>query len=309
VLENDANEARRLVPPAGAGRLHLAQWNDDIHHALHVLLTGERSGYYADYDPPLPALGRCLTEGFAFQGQRSAYRGRERGEPSGGLPLTAFVTFLQNHDQVGNRAFGERLNALAPAAALRAATAVLLLAPSPPLLFMGQEWAAATPFLFFSDLGPDLGPAVSEGRRREFIRFPQFFDLAARARIPDPQSPETRARSILDWSELDGAEPQAWLRLHRTLLDVRRREIVPLVSVEPSPSAQWRVIGERVIEVEWRFDATHVLRLLANLGSTAVPQSGPRPSWGRRLFALELPGGAWTRLRPGSVACYLGGAT
>jgi 1,4-alpha-glucan branching enzyme/maltooligosyltrehalose trehalohydrolase len=177
VLENDKNEARYL-----GGRLHRAQWNDDLHHALHVLLTGEQSGYYVDYTRPLAALGRCLTEGFAYQGEWSAYRSAPRGTPSRGLPPTAFVGFLQNHDQVGNRAFGERLGQLTSPEALRAATAILLLAPSIPLLFMGQEWAAPEPFLFFSDFGPDLAAAVAEGRRREFARFREFADPTARAR-------------------------------------------------------------------------------------------------------------------------------
>jgi maltooligosyltrehalose trehalohydrolase len=174
VLENDTNEARYLVR-AGPDRrpLYQAQWNDDLHHALHVMLTGETAGYYEDYQPPARHLARCLTEGFAFQGQFSPYRGRARGEPSVGLPPTSFVGFLQNHDQVGNRALGERITALAPPEAVRAATAVLLLAPPLPLLFMGQEWAAPEPFLFFSDLGPDFGRLVSEGRRRAFARFPE----------------------------------------------------------------------------------------------------------------------------------------
>ncbi|HET7877064.1 MAG TPA: malto-oligosyltrehalose trehalohydrolase, partial [Methylomirabilota bacterium] len=200
VLENDGNEARYLVRDGAPHRLYQAQWDDDLHHALHVLLTGEQGGYYADYHPPLWALGRSLTEGFAYQGEYSGYRGRRRGEPSRDLRPTAFVGFLQNHDQVGNRAFGERITALAPPEAVRAATAVHLLAPSLPLVFMGQEWGAAEPFLFFSDLGPDLGPAVAEGRRREFARFREFGDAAARERIPDPQAAETYGRSVLDWS-------------------------------------------------------------------------------------------------------------
>ncbi|MGH7403666.1 MAG: malto-oligosyltrehalose trehalohydrolase, partial [Candidatus Rokuibacteriota bacterium] len=199
ILENGANEARYLRHPEGARPLYQAQWNDDVHHALHVLLTGETGGYYADYQPPLPHLGRCLAEGFAFQGERSLYRQAVRGEPSGDLPPTAFVGFLQNHDQIGNRALGERITALAGPAAVRAATVVLLLSPAPPLLFMGQEWAAPEPFLFFSDLGPDLGPRVAEGRRREFARFPEFASAEARARIPDPQAEATFTRSVLDW--------------------------------------------------------------------------------------------------------------
>jgi maltooligosyltrehalose trehalohydrolase len=265
---------------------------------LHVLLTGERDGYYADYHPALPLLGRCLTEGFAYQGDWSSYRGHPRGDGSRHLPPTAFVDFLQNHDQIGNRAFGERITELAPAAAVRAATAVLLLAPATPLLFMGQEWAAREPFLFFSDLGPDLGPAVSEGRRREFARFPRFADPDARARIPDPQAEATRDRSVLDWSALSRPEHAEWLALHRALLAIRRAEIAPLLAGEPVPRARWRPLGPTALEAEWVFDQQRaspsgggrVLTLVANLGAepaTIAASLVREPA--RRLYALNIP--------------------
>ena len=288
VLENESNAARLLDRSA---RPHYrAQWNDDVHHVLHVLLAGERDGYYADYHPALPLLGRCLVEGFAYQGDWSAYRGRPRGDGSGHLPPTAFVDFLQNHDQVGNRAFGERITELAPAAAVRAATAVLLLAPAAPLLFMGQEWAAREPFLFFSDLGPDLGLAVSEGRRREFARFPQFADPDARARIPDPQAEATRDRSVLDWSAPSRPEHAEWLALHRALLAIRRAEIAPLLAGEPVPRARWRPLGPTALEAEWAFPGGRVLTLVANLGAepAAIPPSLVREP-ARRLYALNIP--------------------
>ena len=174
VLENDDNASRYLERDRDdRPRWYTAQWNDDAHHALHVLLTGEDAGYYGDYsDAPARHLGRTLAEGFAYQGEASPHRGGSpRGTPSKRLPATAFVPFLQNHDQVGNRAFGDRISTLADADAVRAAVAVLLLAPSPPLLFMGEEWAARQPFPFFCDFGPDLADKVREGRRREFARF------------------------------------------------------------------------------------------------------------------------------------------
>jgi len=226
VLENGANEARYLERAAGRRPLYQAQWNDDVHHALHVPLTGESGGYYEDYQPPLPHLGRCLTEGFAFQGERSRYRGDLRGEPSGHLPPTAFVSFLQNHDQVGNRALGERITALGLPEAVRAVTAVLLLSPALPLLFMGQEWGADEPFLFFSDLGPDLGPGVAEGRRREFAQFPEFADPVVRERIPDPQAETTRARSEVTWEF-----PAGTLRLVANL--------GPVPVAHPGPGPDW----------------------------------------------------------------------
>jgi maltooligosyltrehalose trehalohydrolase len=303
VLENDGNEARYLARDGAP--LYRAQWNDDLHHALHVLLTGERGGYYADYQPAAPALGRALAEGFVYQGEHSRYRDRPRGEPSGELPPTAFVGFLQNHDQVGNRAFGERVTALAPPDAVRAATAVLCLAPSLPLLFMGQEWAAPEPFLFFSDLGPDIGPAVAEGRRREFARFPEFADAEARERIPDPQAPSTWQRSTLDWSHAETPAHREWLDFHRALLRIRHTEIVPLLTGEIEPRTRWSRLGETAIEVEWTFPVERVLRLVANLGPAAVSHAGPGPEWGRLLYSLGLGRSAWTELPPWSVGWYL----
>src|SRR5207302_10354828 len=191
VLENDDNAARYLRRGKdNRPLLYDAQWNDDIHHAMHVIVTGEKDGYYSDYaDFPVQHLGRCLAEGFDFQGQPSRDReGERRGEPSGGLPPAAFVSFLQNHDQIGNRAFGERIATIAEPRALRAAMAILLLSPQPPLLFMGEEMGARTPFQFFCDFGPDLAKAVTEGRRNEFAGFARFSDPTVRERIPDPNA-------------------------------------------------------------------------------------------------------------------------
>jgi len=306
VLENDANEARLLERPAPGSRpLYLAQWNDDVHHALHVLLTGEQGGYYRDYEAPLAHLGRCLTGGFAYQGEHSVHRGRPRGEPSGALPPTAFVSFLQNHDQVGNRAFGERISAVASADAVRVATAVLLLAPALPLLFMGQEWAAPEPFLFFSDLGGDLGARVTEGRRREFARFPEWSTPETQARIPDPQSPETRERSTLDWARVSEPTHQQWLAFHRGLLAIREKEIAPLLASEPVPAARWAPIGPTAFEVEWVFPSGAALDLVANLGGApAAHRSGARPR-SRLLYAIGLSASGWDALPPWSLAWSL----
>ena len=306
VLENGANEARYLRREAGRRPLYQAQWNDDVHHALHVLLTGESGGYYGDYQPPRPHLGRCLAEGFAFQGERSVYRDGARGEPSADLPPTAFVGFLQNHDQIGNRALGERIAALAGPDAVRAATAVLLLSPALPLFFMGEEWAAPEPFLFFSDLGPDLGPLVSEGRRREFARFPEFADPATRARIPDPQAESTFKRSVLDWRHATAAVHKDWFEFHQALLALRARAIAPLLEGEPGQVGSWKARGEAALEVAWTFP-TGTLRLVANLGAAPVPHEGPGADWGRRLYAQALPS-EWSTLPRWSVAFYLAGA-
>src|SRR5581483_11017043 len=155
-----------------------------------------------------------LAEGFSYQGEKSPYRdGAPRGESSRELPPTAFVSFLQNHDQVGNRAFGERILDAADASAVKAAVAVLLLAPSPPLLFMGEEFGAKTPFLFFCDFGPDLAPKVTVGRRSEFARFAEFSSVESQSKIPDPSSPGTFQASKLDWASLEEPSHQQWLKL------------------------------------------------------------------------------------------------
>lgn len=267
VLENDANEARYLGRDAEHRPIvAAAQWNDDIHHALHVLITGEEDGYYRDYaDRPLTHLGRCLAEGFAYQNDVSYFRdGAPRGEPSGHLPATAFVNFIQNHDQVGNRAFGERIGQLAPPAAVEAALACVLLAPGIPMLFMGEEFDASTPFLFFCDFGPELAQKVSEGRRAEFGRFERFADPAVRDSIPDPAAEETFERSRLRWEELTQPRHAARLALCRELLGLRHRCIVPRLHGMP-PSGVYVAHERAGLRVHWTLSDGARLELLANL--------------------------------------------
>ncbi|TMG91535.1 MAG: malto-oligosyltrehalose trehalohydrolase, partial [Betaproteobacteria bacterium] len=240
VLENDRNEAHYLGRDGQQRPLHAtAQWNDDIHHAAHVVVTGEADGYYADYAArPLWYFARCLTEGFGYQGEPSPYRGNiARGEPSVHLPPGAFVSFLQTHDQVGNRAFGERIGQVANPRALRAAVACILLAPSPPLLFMGEEFSASTPFLFFCDFSPELASTVTQGRRKQFARFAQFADPALQATIPDPNKEATFERSKLVWSEAGNPGHREWSELYCECLGIRKAHIAPrLRGVTPSGS-------------------------------------------------------------------------
>ena len=277
VLENDRNDARRLVRDARRQPVAFtAQWNDDFHHVVHHLVTGETGGYYRDYArAPLALLGRCLAEGFAYQGDASAFRhGARRGEPSAALPPEAFVNFVQNHDQIGNRAFGERLHTLAPDGALRGVLAILLLAPSPPLLFMGEEFGAATPFLFFCDFGPDLAAAVRAGRRAEFARFPPFDDEASAQAIPDPGAATTAARSTLEWNSVAQDRHAEWLAFYRRLLALRSARIAPLVPHIVVGAARYRVQGEHALDVRWPLDDGRVLELDARLpidGATALP--------------------------------------
>ena len=299
VLENDDNCARHLCRRPASGACYEAQWNDDIHHAFHVLLTGEDDGYYADYaDDPLMHLGRCLAEGFAYQGEPSRYRGgHKRGEPSVALPATAFVSFLQNHDQVGNRAFGERLTVLADPAALATAQAVMLLAPAPPLLFMGEEWGTRRPFLFFCDFEPGLAPKVTAGRRAEFARFARFHDEAARSLIPDPSSPETFAASKLDWRECEQGPGAECFARYRHLLAVRRTEIVPhLAGMEGC--GRYRRLQGHGLAVDWTLGDGSRLHLVCNL-SNGVVHDVTLPG-GRTLYASHVLSGEGS-LPPWSV--------
>lgn len=307
VLENDRNQAHYLA--RGDARqpvVATAQWNDDAHHAAHVLTTGERDGYYADYaSRPLWYFGRCLAEGFGYQGERSPYRAdRPRGEPSAHLPATAFVNFLQTHDQVGNRAFGERIGALAAPGALAAVTACLLLAPSPPLLFMGEEFAASTPFLFFCDFGPELGGAVANGRRAEFGRFARFRDPAVQAAIADPNAPATFDRSKLVWRETAASPHREWLALYRELLALRRNQVAPRLAGMPAAGEfEWAEPG--VLAVRWTLGDGARLHLVANLAD--APGSRPLPP-GTVIYASDpLPDGVSTGnvLAPWSVVWTL----
>jgi maltooligosyltrehalose trehalohydrolase len=279
VLEHEANVARHLRGDFNA------QWNDDAHHVLHVLLTGEHEGYYGDYaDHPAARLAKSLAEGFVYQGEPSPYRGGEpRGTPSADLPPTAFVFFLQNHDQIGNRAFGERLTALADPAALEAAIALQMLAPQIPLMFMGEEHASKTPFFFFSDHQGALAEAVREGRHREFARFAVFADPARRENIPDPNAASTFASSI---PRPDPQRSDGRLQLYRRLLGLRRDEIVPRLKGARALDAF--AMGEAAVSARWRMADGAVLTIVANLAGEPVRLDPPR---GRILFE-SAPGAA-----------------
>jgi maltooligosyltrehalose trehalohydrolase len=281
VLENEANQARWLERISdGKPRLHTAQWADDIHNSWHALLTGENEGYYQDYaDKPLERLARALAEGFAYQGDPSAHNpGIIRGERSAHLPPTAFVSFLQNHDQIGNRAFGERLSHLIPPDRLALARAIFLLAPHIPLIFMGEEWSSSSPFQFFVDfdLEPDLANAVREGRRGEFRHFKAFADAETAHLIPDPTDRETFERSKLDWTETDRSPHREELLETKRLLNLRRNEILPLIKSEYRGSHH-AISPERILDVTWTF-AGGTLRLIANFGTqTNVTDIGESP--------------------------------
>jgi maltooligosyltrehalose trehalohydrolase len=223
IAESETNDVR-LIRPAPDGYGLDGVWADDFHHAVRVHLTGERDGYYAAFRGTTAEMARAVNEGFIFQGQTSPHTGVPRGTRVTDEPARAFVFCIQNHDQVGNRAEGERLSQLVDRDRYAAASALLLLAPETPLLFMGQEYAATTPFLYFTDHNQELGRLVTEGRREEFAGFAAFRDRERRARIPDPQALSTFEASKLDPAERARNAPME--RLYRDLLRLRREDAV-----------------------------------------------------------------------------------
>ena len=288
ILENDDNRSELL-----GGAPYDAQWNDDFHHVVHRMITGETDGYYADYDEPGARLARVLAEGFAYQGEASPHRdGAERGTPSGGLPTTAFVSFIQNHDQVGNRAMGDRIDEAAPEAAVEAATALYLLCPHVPMIWMGEEWAASATFPFFCDFEGELADAVREGRRKEFARFERFADPAMRELIPDPNAEETFLAAKLDWQERGRGRHLSRLNLFGELIRLRREHVVPLLTSGAGQASVERSVA--AIRARYAFPEG-MLTMDVNLTADPAPTFGPLP--GTVVFETAEAGsermGAW----------------
>ena len=282
--EDDRNITRLHERDAsGAPVLYTAEWNDDFHHTAHVAATGESEGYYADYlDGPAEKLARALAEGYVFQGELSHFwDDAPRGVPSAHLPPTAFVNFIQNHDQIGNRAFSERLADLAPARVVEVFTAILLLGPHIPLLFMGEEWGETRPFGFFTDFHGELADVVREGRRREFRRFARFADEAHRERIPDPNAESTFLASRIDWDRLGQPDGRQRHALVGKLLAIRHREIVPRLKGIGGHAAIEQVSDDGALGVRWRLADGAVLTLIANLRDD--PCAAPIAPQGRVL--------------------------
>lgn len=254
----------------GVAKLYSGEWNDDFHHAAHVIAVGESDGYYQDYtDSPIADLARALAEGYVYQGEPSPFRdGERRGEPSAWLPPSAFVDFLQNHDQAGNRAFGERLSSLAEPDAIEALTAVLLLAPQTPLLFMGEEWGETRPFQYFTDFEGELAAQVREGRRNEFRKWRIFADPKSREQIPDPNAMSTFEASQLDWAKAGHAPYGERLAFVSHLLKVRRERIVPLISSIPGNAGTVLGADGQGLSVSWKLSDGSALTMSANLSDT-----------------------------------------
>ncbi|HWT38164.1 MAG TPA: malto-oligosyltrehalose trehalohydrolase, partial [Paraburkholderia sp.] len=319
VLENERNTADLLDTH------FTAQWNDDVHNTLHVLLTGEHEGYYAAYaDQPIRKLAKILGSGFGYQGDPSPiHDGEPRGQPSGHLPPASFVAFLQNHDQIGNRAMGERLRTLCSDDALRAATGLLLLSPQIPLLFMDEEYGSKQPFLFFTDYTGDLANAVREGRRKEFARFSAFADETRRAQIPDPNDPQTLVESSP--AERHGASPDApgnrdaldWMHFYKSALAVRAKLIAPrLKHAKPLGATVLEASGAQdanALVARWKLADGETLSIALNLGHDTVRLDN-RPA-GKLIFETpprvrdridtgELPSNAFVAWLTGDVSEY-----
>jgi len=289
VVENENNDASLLASGFDA------QWNDDAHHVLHVLLTGECEGYYGDFAHDITSkLARWLGEGFVYQGEATRVSGKPRGQSSAQLVPSAFINCLQNHDQIGNRAFGDRLVDTADPRALRVATALLLLCPQIPMLFMGEEHGASTPFQFFTDYTGELATAVREGRRKEFATFSAFTDPGRREDIPDPNDPATFQRSV----PYRGHQHSAHSRWMAGILRLRREWITPRLA--GSVAAGVAALGTGAVQARWRLADGTLLLINVNLGAedvelaadSGVPDDG---SVGERsaLFSYEWPAEAF----------------
>jgi maltooligosyltrehalose trehalohydrolase len=268
VIAEDHRNLAHMVRPEEEGGWGLdAVWADDLHHQVRRGLAGDRDGYFRDFTGTVRDLAETIRDGWFFKGQRSVHLDAPRGTDPAGLRPRRFVVCLQNHDQVGNRAMGERLNHQIDLAAYRAASVLLLCAPETPLLFMGQEWAATTPFLYFTDHNAELGRLVTEGRRREFKAFAAFSDPAARERIPDPQAAHTFQRSRLHWSEVDD-DPHAHVhRLYRAVLALRGE---PLLAAPSWEGFAIRAGGDSALVLARRLPARGALAVLIQLFGSGV---------------------------------------
>jgi malto-oligosyltrehalose trehalohydrolase len=287
VLENDRNDAGLLARDAQRRPVAFtAQWNDDFHHTLYVLLTGDTRGHYGDYAEPGAQLLRTLREGFAYQGEHSAHRREARGTASACLPPEAFVNFLQNHDQIGNRPDAARLWTLLEPPRMLAAETLLALLPTPILLFMGDEFHAPSGFPFFCDFGEELAGAVTEGRRKEFAIL--WEDTALDA-VPGPATEAARAAAVLGWAALAREPHQSALALARRRLAVRRHELTPRL---PAQAADGALLGPATLIARWALADGTTLSVAANLSEALFMAPPEMP--GRTLLATaETPGGDW----------------
>jgi maltooligosyltrehalose trehalohydrolase len=274
IAESDLNDPRLVTATEAGGYSLDAQWSDDFHHALFTVLTGDRGGYYADFGA-LADLAKSLREVFVYDGRYSPYRDRIHGRPVRNLPASSFLGYSQNHDQVGNRAKGDRLSSIVTIGRAKIAAALVLTAPFVPMLFQGEEWAASTPFQFFTNHNPELGKLVSAGRRKEFAAFGWN-----PADIPDPQSPATFQRSKLNWDERRQPPHAEMLDWYRRLIAFRLSTPdltdpdLAHVRVRCSEDEQWLVMERGSVTVAFSL-ALQPIHLEVRPGSTIALASTP----------------------------------
>lgn len=268
IAENSDNQAGWLKRrDDGAPWLYDAQWSDDIHHSLHALITGEKFWYYADFAGRTDLVGRALAEGMSWQGEFLQHQQRVKGEPSAFLPATAFVGYAQNHDQIGNRPFGERLPELVPSNLARLWAAIYLLSPHVPMMFMGEEWGTRQPFMFFSDVGEDLAPSIRDGRKQEMETFPR---RDGQGDPPDPMAESTFLACKLDWQEMEQPQNTRFLSLYRRLIALRHKEIVPRLVGMHGNSGRYEMLAPKALKVIWTLGDGSELALIANLSEEPV---------------------------------------
>ncbi|MFN8663357.1 MAG: malto-oligosyltrehalose trehalohydrolase [Thermomicrobiales bacterium] len=306
IAEDEHNDVR-LVRPREAGGYGLdGVWADDFHHASRVLLTSERDSYYANFAGTTEELARCLNSGFLYQGQALPRTGEPRGTTVTDEPGSAFVLCTQNHDQVGNRAFGERLGHQIASDRCAVGAALLMCAPATPMLFMGQEFNASSPFLFFTDFGGDLGPLVTAGRREEFAAFRAFADHTMRDSIPDPQEERSFEASKLPLAERQ--VQSALYNLYRRLLALRRNDVV--LSDPARHRTRATPVGAQIVAVHrWSEDQREHRVLVANFGAaaelplatTAGLQDVPAGRWRQMLSTSDAKFGGVHQAHPVSA--------
>jgi maltooligosyltrehalose trehalohydrolase len=272
--EDHRNLASIVDPPDRGGWGADGIWADDFHHVVRRLLAGDRHGYYSDFAGTTAELAETIRQGWLFTGQHSPHADGPRGSDPSDVPMHRFVVCLQNHDQIGNRAHGDRLHHVIDHAAWRAASTLLLTVPMTPLLFMGQEWAATSPFQYFTEMEPDLGRLVTEGRRREFGAFPAFADPAARERIPDPQAESTFERSRLRWDERGSGNHALTLALYRQLLHLRRAHPALAASEAPAGDAVALDAGAMLVRRQHGDERFAIVVQLAGSSTVLIDDAG-----------------------------------
>jgi maltooligosyltrehalose trehalohydrolase len=295
IAESELNNPN-LVRPAVQGGIGLdGVWADDFHHQVRVALAGDRDGYYMDYSGSAPDLAATIEQGWFYTGQVAPHSEQPRGAPADDVPLPRFVYCIQNHDQVGNRAMGDRLHHTISPQAYAAASTLLLLTPATPLLWMGQEWATSSPFIYFTDHNPELGRMVTEGRRSEFAAFASF----SGEQVPDPQALATFEQSKLNWQEQSQPQHSGMLQLYRDLLDLRRR--LPALRERDRTTVSVAALGDDTLALRRSSaDASDTLLLLVHLGKSAFAgQLGTQP------ITRAPDGQHWTLLLDSGVPRYV----